>query len=294
MSFFPMLTELTIRASLLLNIQFPPMPRITRCEIEGGGESLGRATMDVFNQSPLETLSLRNMYIQELVDLPHTITSLSLIDIRGLTLYLAFFRFPNLRNLVVDFRGTEHFFSLSYEVHSGQPIVSTELIAYTLGTPLPLWLSRRIGKSCRNLGFIYFKGVLAKYSRDVSPFLRHFRERRRTSLIDQRAKTSWEALLSGRGGNHFIFFDETFYKGEIRDSGWQLRRSFQPPSTPGDITGLQIAENGDIYMTTFNEEERKEFDSSGFWTGSDSRVATSSKNAEFWELIRIDDWLRGS
>ena len=207
---------------------------------------------------------------------------------------LAFFRFPNLRNLVVDFRGTEHFFSLSYEVHSGQPIVSTELIAYTLGTPLPLWLSRRIGKSCRNLGFIYFKGVLAKYSRDVSPFLRHFRERRRTSLIDQRAKTSWEALLSGRGGNHFIFFDETFYKGEIRDSGWQLRRSFQPPSTPGDITGLQIAENGDIYMTTFNEEERKEFDSSGFWTGSDSRVATSSKNAEFWELIRIDDWLRGS
>jgi F-box-like len=284
--FFPMLTELTTNTSLLLNVQFSPMPRLTYCEIDGEGSRIENM-MDVFRHSPLETLSLSEMYIPESIDLPHTITSLSLIDVHGSTLLLAFFQFPNLRNLVLHFRKTKYIYNPLGGVRPGQPIVSTELYAYASSVALPLWLSERIGESCRNLSSIHFKGVLAKYSHDFSPLLSHFRERRRTSIISEHAKSSWEALFWGKGGSHFIFFDETFRKDRMWESEWQLRRSLQPPATPGDIVGLQVVKNEGIYMTTFNEEEQKEFDSSGFWTGSSTQIETSN-NADFWELIRID------
>jgi hypothetical protein len=280
--FFPMLTELTVNTYLLSNVHLPPMPRLTQCKIENG---LIAYKMGVFTHSPLETLSLNDVYIWGSLDLPHTITSLNLIDVHEWSLHLAFFQFPNLRNLVLDFRRARYEHSSLY-AHPIQSILSTELSSYTTSAALPLWISERIGESCHDLDLIHFKSHLAKYSRNCSPFLRHFRERRQTSIINEQAKTSWEALLWGKGGNHFIFFDETFREDENWESEWQLRRSFWPPSARGDITELRVVKNEGIYMTTFSEEARKEFDSSRSWINLD--IDLCSKNAEFWELIRID------
>lgn len=289
MPFFPMLTDLAASARWLLDLQFPPMPRVTNCKIENGRGFRVTEIMNVFSDSPLETLSLSNMYTWRPMDLPRTITSLSLIDIHGSTLHMAFYLLPNLRNLALEFQEHRYFHDSLIEVRPSHGIVSTELYAYTSSAVLPLWLSERIGNSCRNLSSIHFKGVLAKYSRNVSPFLRHFRDKKQTSIIHEQSKSSWEALLLGKGGNHFIFFDETFRKNDVWESEWQLRRSFRASSAPGDITEL-LVKNQCIYMTTFTEEEQKAFDLSGFWTGLDTHVETSSKDAEFWELIRIDEY----
>ena len=285
--FFPMLTELTASVHLLLNVHLPQMPCLTQCKIENGRGNRILYDMDAFIHSPLETLSLDNVSIRESLDLPHTITSLNLIDVDVSSSHLAFFKFPSLRNLVIDFRKKRYYDRSFDQMHPSQPILSTELSSYTTSAALPLWLSERIGESCRDLRLIHFKRELAKYSRNCSPFLRHFRERKRTSIINEQAKTSWEALLWGKGGNYFIFFDETFRKDEDWKSEWLLRRSFWSPSTRGDITELRVVKNEGIYMTTFNEEAWKEFDSSRLGTGLD--VDYCSKNAEFWELIRIDE-----
>lgn len=287
--FFPMLTGLTVSSYVLFNVPFPPMARLTQCKIQNGRGNRIWHEMDVLIHSPLETLSLDDVTIRHSIDLPHTITSLNLIDVHGLLLHLAFFQFPNLRNLVLDFRKIRYYHNSVYQLPPNQPILSTELLSYTTSAELPLRLSERIGESCRDLGLIHFKGHLVKYSQNCSPFLRHFRERRRTSIINEQAKTSWEALLWGKGGNHFIFFDETFQEDENCKSEWQLRRSSWPPSinTRGDITELRVVKNEGIYMTTFNEESRKEFDSSRSWTNLD--MGLCSKNVEFWELIRIDE-----